>query len=1004
MKHFNTTLFLLLFSLSLFAQTQYTGQVLDENNQPLPGVSILVVGTTTGTSTDFDGNFSIEANKGDNVQFSFIGYTTKTVSLTANTTINISLVPDAKALEEIVVVGYGVQKKSDLTGAISTVDPEDLQKRDVATVDQALQGQMAGVTVTQASGTPGEAPSVSVRGIGTLNNADPLYVVDGMMVDDISYLNSRDIESLQVLKDASSSAIYGSRGANGVIIVTTKKGKSGEGKVNFNAYYGFQNFAHIPELTNASEWAMLNNEARLAAGLTPNYDNPSKYGEGTDWLGAITNENAAIQNYDISFSGGSDKSTYFVSGAYMKQDGIIQNSNFDRISVRINSESQVKKWLKIGENITISNSNQGTILEDDDWNNLLVTPLTNSPLQPIYNPDGSYSVSNNQVNNPVAKVDNTINNLNTFKVIGNAYAEIELMKGLTFKSNVGIQYGLGQEDNYEPVYYVSPTEGNQINSLFKGHSKDFSTEWTNMISYNTTVNEVHSISAIAGTSVFIQKYDWDGITVTGLPNDNEDNRVIDNSTNTSKASVYGSFEENRQLSYFGRINYAFDNKYLLTANFRADGASKFGDAHKWGYFPSFSVGWKVLEEDFMNNIDFLSNLKVRVGWGQLGNQGSLQPYGQTTTASGNKRYVWGNQIVSGVAFESVGNPELKWETTATTNFGLDFGFLKDKLSGSAEYYVKNTTDMILRVPVAGQTGIESFPWQNAGEMKNSGIELSLNWKDNIGDFEYSIGGNFTTINNEVVSLGGNNEFIDGAEYRNWGYITRTVVGRPMASFYGLVAEGLFQNQAEIDEYYAKNPDGVPSNIKPGDVRYKDINGDGKVGEDDYDFIGNPLPDFTYAITGSVAYKGFDFNFMFNGVYGNEVYNGSNDYLLNSTAYWNMSKTMLNRWTGEGSTNDPKHARMNSKDTNNSKKSSRYIEDGSYLRLQNVQLGYSLPDNLVTKMKLERLRVYVSGQNLYTFTNYMGYDPEVGGYGLDRGLDRATYPIPRTITFGINLGF
>jgi len=1004
MKHLNTTLFLLLFSFSLFAQSQYKGQVLDENKQPLPGVSILVVGTSNGTSTDFDGNFLIEANEGEQLQFSFMGYESKKVTLSANTTINLSLTPDAKALEEIVVVGYGVQKKSDLTGAISTVKPEDLQKRDVATVDQALQGQMAGVTVTQASGTPGEAPSVSIRGVGTLNNADPLYVVDGMMVDDISYLNSRDIESLQVLKDASSSAIYGSRGANGVIIVTTKKGKSGEGRVNFNAYYGFQNFAHTPELTNASEWAMLNNEARLAAGLTPNYSDPKSFGEGTDWLGAITNKNAPIQNYDISFSGGNDKSTYFISGAYMKQDGIIQKSNYDRISVRINSESQVKDWLKVGENVTISSSNQGTILEEDDWNNILVTPLTNSPLQPVYNADGSYSVSTNQVNNPVARVDNTINNDNNFRTIGNFFAEIEFMKGLTFRSNIGIQYGIGQEDNYEPVYYVSPTEGNAINSLFKGHSKDFSSEWTNMMNYVTTINDVHSLSATLGTSVFAQKYEWDGITVTNLPTDDEDNRVIDNSTNLNKANVYGSLMENRQLSYFGRINYAYDDKYLLTANFRADGSSKFGDDNKWGYFPSFSVGWKLTEEGFMDNIDFLSNLKLRAGWGQIGNQGSIPSYTQTTLATGNKRYVWGNQIVSGVAFESVGNSEMKWETTATTNLGLDFGFLKGKLSGSAEYYVKRTTDMILQVPVAGQTGIESFPWQNAGEMKNSGIELGLNWRDNIGDFEYSLGGNFTSINNEVVSLGDNNAFIDGAEYRNWGFITRTVVGRPIANFYGLVAEGLFQNQEEIDKYYANNPDGVPSDIKPGDVRYKDINGDGKVGEDDYDFIGNPIPDFTYAINGSMAYKGFDFNFMFNGVYGNEIYNGTNDYLLNSTAYWNLSKESLNRWTGEGSTNNPKHARMNSKDTNNSKKSSRYIEDGSYLRLQNVQLGYSLPESLLTKMKVERLRIYVSGQNLYTFTKYMGYDPEVGGYGLDRGLDRAIYPIPRTITFGINLGF
>ncbi|MCK5907148.1 MAG: SusC/RagA family TonB-linked outer membrane protein, partial [Flavobacteriales bacterium] len=494
-------LLLLFFSISIFAQSQYSGIVLDENNEPLPGVSIIIKGSLQGTSTDFDGNFIIDANEGDILEFSFMGYYTQTQKLSSQATYNISLQPDTKALDEIVVVGYGVQKKSDLTGSIATVKPEDLQNRDVANVDQALQGQMAGVTVTQASGTPGEAPSVNIRGIGTLNNSAPLYVVDGMMVEDISYLNSRDIESLQVLKDASASAIYGSRGAGGVIIVTTKKGKAGEGKVNFNSYYGFQNFAHSPELTTASEWAMLNNEARLAAGLSPDY-NPSEYGVGTDWLGAISQKNAPIQNYDLSFSGGSDKSTYFISGAYMSQAGIIQKSNYDRLSIRINAEHQVKSWLKVGENITVSSSNQGKILESDDWNNLLVTPLTVSPLQSIYNSDGTYSVSKNQVNNPVAKMDNTRNNDNNFRVIGNVFGEIEFMKGLIFRSNVGVQYRIGDNHVFNPVYYVSPTEGNQINSLGKHQNKNLSTERTNMMSYMTTINEKHSITGILGTSVF----------------------------------------------------------------------------------------------------------------------------------------------------------------------------------------------------------------------------------------------------------------------------------------------------------------------------------------------------------------------------------------------------------------------------------------------------------------------------------------------------------------------
>ena len=779
MKLLNTTLFLLLFSFSLFAQSQYSGQVLDENKQPLPGVSILVVGTQNGTSTDFDGEFSIDATQGDKLQFSFMGYVTKTVTLSSNTTVNISLSPDAKALEEVVVVGYGVQKKSDLTGAISTVDPDDLQKRDVATVDQALQGQMPGVTVTQASGTPGETPNVNIRGIGTLNNSGPLYVVDGMMVEDISYLNARDIESLQVLKDASSSAIYGSRGANGVIIVTTKKGKKGEGRINFNAYYGFQNFAHTPELTTASEFAMLNNEAKLAAGqpLDPDYSDPSSLGKGTDWLGAITHKNAPTQNYDLSFSGGSEKGNYFISGAYTKQDGIIEKSNYERLSVRVNSEYKIKDWLKIGENIIVSSSNQGRILEGDEWNNLLITPLTIEPTTPIYNPDGSYAASKNQQKNPVAAVEYTNNEAKLFKVVGNMFAEIYFNKNLTFKSNVGIQQAIGEGNEYNPIYYVSNTDKNSINSLSKDHDKEASTEWTNMFTYTNKFGENHDFTALLGTSVFMQRFEWDGLTVTNLANDEEDNRIIDNSAKTHEGNVYGSFMQTNQLSYFGRINYSYAGKYLLTANFRADASSKFGSEHKWGYFPSFSAGWNISKESFLENSEFISNLKLRAGWGEIGNQGSIEPYTQTTTAVSGQNYVWGNAIVSGVSFPGVGNDEVKWETTATTNIGVDYGFFKGKLSGSLEYYIKNTTDMLLQVPVPGQTGIENAPYQNAGAMKNTGIEFSTLWRSNVGDFEYSIGGNFSTIHNEVVSLGNGNESIDGAPFRSSGNVTRTVVGR-----------------------------------------------------------------------------------------------------------------------------------------------------------------------------------------------------------------------------------
>ncbi|WP_430815071.1 SusC/RagA family TonB-linked outer membrane protein [Carboxylicivirga sp. RSCT41] len=1001
---FFALLALLSSAVQVFAQGQktITGNVVDVTGESLPGVNVSVKGTTNGTITDIDGNFTLSVQEADVLLISFIGYKAQEIAVAGQNNFNVILEEDVTDLDEVVVVGYGIQKKSDVTGAISSVKSEELVKRDVASVEQALQGQIAGVTVTQGSGTPGSTPNVTIRGLGSLSNTTPLYVVDGMMMDDISHLNSKDIESTQVLKDASASAIYGSRGANGVIIITTKKGVAGQGKVAFSGYYGVQNFRHTPELTTASEWAMLNNEARLAAGMEPDYPDPAALGKGTDWLDAVTNENAPIQSYDLSFSGGTEKSTYFISGQYFDQEGIINNTEYNRLSVRVNSEHKVKDWLTIGENISVTNSNQSTVLEGDEWNNLLITPLNMEPVTPVYNEDGSYAASNNQVNNPVAAIDNTNDNREEFRVLGNVYANVNLLKGLVFKTNFGADLSFNEDDTYNPIYFVSLTDRNEMNSLAKGHDRGTLLTWSNTLNYSRTFNSNHDVSAMIGTEYLKRKYEYDGITVTDFPTDDEDYRIIDNSRNAHQGNTYGSFIEDNQISYLARLNYSYGGRYLLTVNFRADGSSKFGDAEKWGYYPSFSAGWRIVEESFMEGVDWISNLKLRAGWGQIGNQAALTPYRQTTTASAGQNYVFGNPqvITSGTAFNSIGNNEIMWETVESTNVGLDFGFFRGKLSGSAEYYIKNTRDMLLTPPTPSQTGIVDYPWQNTGEMENTGMELELNWRSKIGQVEYSLGGNVTTINNEVVSLGSSTH-VDDNDFRSSGFVNRTVVGRPISNFYGLVAEGLFQTQDEINEYYKNAADGVPSSVKPGDIRYRDADGDGVY---DYDFIGSPIPEFTYAINGNVSYKGIDFSFLLNGVYGIDVYNGPGYYQLSSMAYWNNSKEMLNRWTGAGSTNDPRHPRMNAKDSHNTRISSRYVEDGSFLRIQNVQLGYTLPGSIVNKLKLETLRVYVSGQNLYTFTEYTGYDPEVGGYGTAIGLDRATYPIPRTITFGMNLSF
>ncbi len=994
---------LLCFMLSshlFYAQSKVTGVVISSDDKlSIPGVSVLIKGTAKGTTTDFDGRFVIEVPKDGVLIFSYVGYKTQEVSVNDRSVIDVQLETDVTALDEVVVVGYGTQKKSDLTGAISTVKMEDVQKRQVSTIDQALQGQMAGVDVTVNSGTPGGGVMVRIRGVGTLNGTEPLFVVDGMMVDNIDYLNVDDIADIQVLKDASSTAIYGSRGANGVVIISTKKGDSKEPKITFNSYYGIQNFWRSAPVTNSKYWAILNNEAKNAAGINTfsSLVNPSSL-PSTDWFGEISNKDASIANYDFSISGGNEKSNYFLSTGYLKQEGIVKKTDFERISLRINSNHQPKSWLKVGENISLVKTKSRSVNEEDEWNNILISAMNMDPVTPVKNPDGSFSAGiYNDIFNPLAEIEYTNNSYSSYRTLGNVFAELELFKGFTFKSNLSIEYSFGVSDGFNPVYYVSPTQHNDVSRISKDHDSQFMSQWSNTINYNKDFGE-HSISVLFGTEVFNNRYLWDGSSASDLPTDDPDVRYIDNAKGRNLAQIYGSTFLVRQESVLSRINYSYKNKYLVTANFRADGSSKFSDKHKWGYFPSFSVGWKLSEEPFLKSVDLISSLKLRAGWGQIGNQGSVPAYQSVTTASTGQNYVWGGALVPGIAFQSSGNNEIKWETSTTTNIGVDFGLFKNKLNGSAEYYVKKTSDMLLQVPIASQSGLQEAPWQNAGEMKNTGFELSLNYSNKENDFKYGLGIVFSTVKNEVLSLGNGNEFINGGSFRENFFVTRTVVGKPIAQFYGYKTDGLFQNQAEVDAQTAQ------VNVAPGDVRYVDADKDGNL---DLQFLGSPLPDFSYSLNTNFEYKDVDLNIVLQGVEGNKIFNGTTYYNRSSSGYWNMNVDMLNRWTGEGSQTNALYPRMNATDSNNSLMSDRYIEDGSYLRIKTVQLGYSLPNDLIEKFHVSKFRIYVTAQNLFTFTKYTGLDPEIGQGqqgALDLGIDRAFYPQSRLFSLGLNLEF
>ncbi len=984
-------------SLSVTAQNVITGTVVSQSSgETIPGVSILIRGMNIGTITDLGGSYTVNANDGETIIFSNLGYSTQEVIVQGQKVINISLSENVQALNEVVLVGYGTQRKGDLTGAVAVANIKEINKATVATVGQALQGQLAGVDVTANSGSPGGGVMVRIRGVGTLNNSNPLYVVDGMMVSDIDFLNLNDVESIQVLKDASSTAIYGSRGSNGVIIISSKKGnKNQKGKVNFNSYYGIQNFWRDANVLDAKTWGALRNEAMVAAGNPAPIDNPSTL-ETTGWFKEISNQDAPITNVDLSFSGGSEKGNYFISSTYFNQEGIVKKTGFERFTFRTNSSHQVKPWLKIGENVTVVKSESQKVAEQDEWTSILITSMTADPASPIKNTDGSFATGiYNDIWNPVAIQEYTNNNDVVYRTIGNVFADIKLMEDIVFKTNYSLEYSFGETDNYNPAYYVSPVQQNSISKLSKNNSSRLISQWTNTINYDKVFGD-HALTALVGMEAYSLTYKYNGISVNNVPSDNIDIRFIDNATGANAATVWGSQEESRQLSYFARANYSFKDKYLLTATFRADASSKFSKKNQWAYFPSFSAGWKLSSEDFMNKIESVSLLKLRASWGQIGNQESVAPYQDVTTASPGTNYLFGGVLAPGFSFPGSGNDEIKWETSTTTDVGIDFGFFNDKLSGSFDYYVKNTTDMLLQVPIPGQTGIQNPPTQNAGSMKNIGFELSAQYKNNKNEFNYSFGVVFAKTKNEVTDLGSDGAYIDGASFFNSYYVTRTTVGRPIAQFYGYKTDGLFQNQAAIDAQTAQK------GVAPGDVRYVDADNDGEL---DFFYLGSPLPDFTYGFNANFGYKGFDFGIQMQGVQGIDIFNGTSQYKRSSTANWNLGRDMTNRWTGEGSTNNSLYPRLNANDVNNSRMSDRFIEDGSYLRIKNIQFGYTIP--IAEKINIDKLRVYFNAQNLYTFTKYSGLDPEIGtrGYNpLDIGVDRGYYPIPRIISFGINLAF
>lgn len=974
----------------------YTGTVVDAKGDALIGVSVVVKGTNSGSITDVNGKFSIQtALQNPTIVLSYVGYETTELKPKTADIQQIELKETNKQLEDVVVVGYGTQRKKDLTGSVAVVKSSELKSLPVPSVSDALQGRAAGVQVI-SSGTPGSDAIFRIRGIGTINDANPLVVIDGFPIDGgLNQLNSDDIETIQVLKDASATAIYGSRGANGVIIITTKKGNSAKSQLNFTYSYAVQNATNLPKMLNGEQFATLHNEMLTNNGLSTNpaYADPSVFGVGTDWLGSFF-QTAPMQNYSLNYSGGSEKSSVYVSGNYFSQDGIVINTGFKRFTFQINTDTKINSFLKFGNNITLNHDIKTS------GNYSIRNAMLALPTQPIYRADGTFSgpvalpLYDGDLVNPVGAAKTVQNSTNGYNLMGSVFGELEIMKGLRFKSNFGLQANFWDSRTWSPKY-TWDTSIQKESYLGEQYNKNLTWMWDNTLTYDKTIGK-HKINVMVGTSAQETNTSYINGSIQGFASPNT--QQLSNGNLPSTMTMGGSTSSYSMLSYIGRINYSFADKYLLTASLREDGSSRFGEQNKFGLFPSMSMGWRISEEDFFKSISFIDNMKIRAGYGATGNQsiGNYSFAAQLNTVY----YNFNNKTVPAVAPTVIPNPFVQWEAQKQTNIGVDASMFGQRVEVILDAYLKNTEKMLVPMSVPAGTGYSDIfrPPFNAGQMENKGIELTINTKNLTGELKWNSSFNISYNVNKVISINDTIPMTSGSIGLNYN-LALIKAGLPVNEFYGFVTDGIFQNQAEVDNHAVQVPGNDPYNrTSPGDIRFKDLNNDGVINDKDRTYLGNPNPTFSFALNNTFSYKGFDLSIFLQGVAGNKI--------INANRFWNEAMDVaqdqtiatLNRWTGEGTSNIMPRAVFNDPNKN-TRPSDRYVEDGSYLRVKNVTLGYNLPVNLIKQIKISSARFYVSGQNLITFTKYSGFDPEVGTSGIDNNV----YPVTRTISIGVNLG-
>ena len=1022
MKKAVLALLILMSSFAVFAQgLQVKGVVTSaDDGQPIPGVSVVVKGTTTGNITDIDGNYSINASGNATLVFSFVGMKTQEIPVTNRTVINIALATEHTDIDEVVVVGYGTQKKSLVTGAISKVSSDDLKKSSDMRVTQALQGKTAGVVISSNSGQPGDQVSIRIRGVGTNGDAEPLYIIDGLPMSGsgTDFLNSSDVESIEVLKDAASSAIYGARGANGVILITTKSGKKdSKMTVSYDGYYGVQNPWRKLRLLDSQQYMMLTNEAAMNGGLSPKFSAAEIAGNtiNTDWQDEMFNYDAPKQNHSVSLNGGNDKVSYSSSLNYFKQDGIVAKgkSQFEKFGYHLNTVAEFG-FMKFGSNLNLAYINSKGIDTNSHFGNGLAQAINMPPIVPVKYADGTwatpedYGIGLQEITNPMALLDKVNSQTKTSKIVGGLFAEVDFgkintaLKGLTFKSTYSGEMALVNERNYYPFYYLDAmhfTTTDKVSQSMKVYSR---WNFENVLTFDKTF-DIHHLTLMTGTTAFKDMYQNLSGEKSDVIFDDFGHAYIDNATNPLSASTGGGYSEHTVASLFGRVNYDLMDRYMLTATIRRDGSSRFGSENKYGYFPSVAGGWVISRENFMSGAKgTVDLLKLRASWGQNGSE-NIGDFGYTSIIGNQNIYYFGDSKTqyNGTQPTRIANPSLKWETSEQTNIGLDFATLASSLRVTLDYYVKTTKDWLVTAPVPMLVG-NSAPIINGGSVRNSGFEGEVSYKKQFGKLYFNASINGAYNKNEVLDIQNAEKRLQGGDggFGQSGVLYASV-GSPMGVFYGVKTDGIFQNESEINAYVSSTGGKIQPSAKPGDIKFIDENGDGKISDADRVEMGSPYPVFTGGLNLNLEYKGFDMNMFVYAALGQEVYDATRRYDMNGTNY---RQEWLNRWTGEGTSNY--YPRVTFVDDNQNMKtvSDFFIHDGSYVRLRNITLGYTLPKSVVDYLKIKNLRFYVTAENLLTFTSYKGYDPEIGGGVFSNGIDHGIYPQARTVLGGVNITF